>query len=135
VELNVPGIVFIKIRGKSVPGRLQLLEFIRPVHRKHSFAYVFGSAMLYQLCRPWGRTHRTVIIGIIERLCEHWLYRTLRQKHKRWTEEETERTKKLWPKGCQVWEIAHHLGRPDVFVRRNLKIHEELRGILRPVKT
>jgi hypothetical protein len=73
--------------------------------------------------------------GIIKKRCEDWLYRTLRLKHKKWTEEETERTKKLLQKGCQVWKIAQNLGRPDVFVRRNLKIHEELRGLLRPVKT
>ena len=73
--------------------------------------------------------------GMTKGGCEVWSNRTQREEPKKWTEEETRKTKELLQKGSQVWEIAHHLGRPSAFVRRKLKSDEELKGLLRPVKT
>ena len=60
---------------------------------------------------------------------------TSRVKQKKWTEEETERTEKLLQKRFQIWEIAHHLGRPVGSVRWRLKYDEQLRSLLMPMKT
>ena len=181
MELDASEIKLVGIRNKSVSERVQLqlsqnlvFAVMRPLQRKRGFAHAFGSAMLYQHCRPRGRVNPIVMIdgpptisrrpftegkvlnessiphsittsrdliaylrmmGIIEGRCGVWSNRNPRKKSKKWTEEVTKKTKELLQKGCQIWEIAHHLERPHAFVRRKLKSDEELRGLLKPVKT
>jgi hypothetical protein len=147
---------------------------MRPLQRKHGLTCVFGSAMLYQSCRPWFGANQTVRIdgqrsaskrlysqgndmdvdsihesitigpdlitylrmnGMIEVGCGVWSNTARRKNPKKWTEDEIQTTKKLLQKGCQIWEISQHLGRPKEAVGRKSKDCEELRGLLKPIKT
>ncbi|KAF5601344.1 hypothetical protein FPCIR_2323 [Fusarium pseudocircinatum] len=55
-------------------------------------------------------------------------------QHRPLTAAELDKTRNLLRKGCQVWEIASHIGRSELAVRLALRQDDELAGALQNVK-